>query len=131
MNISISAHPRLQYPKKSKTSLKKRDIKSKMLCKIFRARYLDSATAGNLHNLKRTNNLGYEPSSSLTGRCVETVTVPLRLGDTGGLVWGVAGAVKLSLVPGLEISTLEPDRDGGADPKNHIKLFKSNRSIFI
>lgn len=48
--------------------------------------------------------------------CVVTCMVPLRLGDTGGLVCGVTGAVRDSLGPGLERSTLELDRDGGAEP---------------
>lgn len=37
-------------------------------------------------------------------------------GDTGGLACGVVGAVKVPVASGDERSTLEPARDGGAEP---------------
>lgn len=52
--------------------------------------------------------------------------MPLRLGEIGGLDIGVAGAVRDSLGPGFEMSTLELDLDGGAEPKigKSVKQFK-------
>lgn len=58
--------------------------------------------------------------------CVDTCVVPLRLGEIGGLESGVAGAVKDSLGPGFEMSTLEFDRVGGAEPAIYILLFSTN-----
>lgn len=49
----------------------------------------------------------------MLGRC---------FGDTGGLVWGVAGAVLFPLPPIELRSNLEPTRDGGADPEETIKI---------
>lgn len=47
--------------------------------------------------------------------------MPLRLGEIGGLDRGVEGAVRDSLGPGFEMSTLELDLDGGAEPKHQNK----------
>lgn len=67
---------------------------------------------------------GYDPGTSFSGTGADIVTVPRRQcrGDTGGLACGVVGAVKFPLVPAIDMSTLEPDRVGGADPDSvHVK----------
>lgn len=62
---------------------------------------------------------GYKSkSSSFKARGTDTLpeVVPFRKGDTGGLAWGVVGAVRLPEVPTDAISTRELERDGGAEP---------------
>lgn len=62
---------------------------------------------------------GYEPGTSFRVTGEEITTVP-RLqcrGETGGDPAGVLGAVKFALVPAKDMSSREPDLEGGADPK--------------
>lgn len=61
---------------------------------------------------------------------------PSRFGDTGGLVWGVEGAVALPDTPTNETSIRELDREGGAEPmkiyclvSNPVKLNKKKLEI--
>lgn len=62
---------------------------------------------------------GYEPGTSFRATGEERTTVP-RLqcrGETGGDAAGVLGAVRFALVPARDISSREPDLEGGADPE--------------
>lgn len=65
---------------------------------------------------------GYESHSSsfkASGTAIRP-EVPRLFGDTGGLAMGVVGAVRVPLTVNPTRSTLEPDREGGADPKMSI-----------
>lgn len=66
---------------------------------------------------------GYKSKSSSVN-ANGTETVPLRLGETGGLACGVVGAVKLPATPMEDISRRELARDGGAEPAKELLKFR-------
>ena len=72
--------------------------------------------------------MGYESkSSSFSAR--GTRTVPLRLGDIGGLTWGVDGAVRVPETPVEVISKRELARDGGAEPENVENCYENRNRL--
>lgn len=64
--------------------------------------------------------MGYNSSKSssfnASGTYIRPEVDPCRFGETGGLVWGVVGAVRVPDTPRFETSTRDPERDGGAEP---------------
>lgn len=70
--------------------------------------------------------MGYNSSKSssfnASGTDIRPEVVPYLFGEIGGLFWGEDGAVWLPVTPRFDISTREPEREGGSEPGNIINF---------